>query len=98
MNPQQINNNQEYSATQASDPVAQPESVTRQPLIPFIKNTKTSKSNPNSTQNMLEIAEIRDGIVIMNDGSFRCVLMVKSINFDLMSQQEQEAVEFAYQG
>ena len=54
-------------------------------------------SNPNSTQNALEIAEIRDGIVIMNDGSFRSVLMVKSINFDLMSTNEQESVEFVYQ-
>ena len=56
------------------------------------------KSNPNSTQNSLQIAEIRDGIVIMNDGSFRSVIMVKSINFDLMSPQEREAVEFSYQG
>lgn len=56
------------------------------------------KSNPNSTQNTLQIAEIRDGIVIMNDGSFRSVLMVKSINFDLMSPQEREAVEYSYQG
>lgn len=53
--------------------------------------------NPNSTQNMLQIAEIRDGIVIMSDGSFRSVVMVKSINFDLMSPQEQEAVEYNYQ-
>ncbi len=53
--------------------------------------------NPNSTQNMLQIAEIRDGIVIMSDGSFRSVVMVKSINFDLMSTQEQEAVEYNYQ-
>ncbi len=57
-----------------------------------------NKSNPNSTQNTLQIAEIRDGIVIMNDGSYRSVVMVKSINFDLMSQQEQEAVEYSYQG
>ncbi len=34
----------------------------------------------------------------MNDGSFRSVVMVKSINFDLMSPQEREAVEFSYQG
>ena len=57
-----------------------------------------AKTNPNSTQNMLQIAEVRDGIVIMNDGSFRSVVMVKSINFDLMSPQEQEAVEYSYQG
>lgn len=56
------------------------------------------KSNPNSTQNTLQIAEIRDGIVIMSDGSFRSVVMHKSINFDLMSPQEQEAVEYSYQG
>ena len=56
------------------------------------------KINPNSTQNALLIAEVRDGIVIMSDGSFRSVVMVKSINFDLMSPEEQEAVEFSYQG
>src|SRR5690606_1867482 len=56
------------------------------------------KSNPNSTQNALQIAEIRDGIVIMNDGSFRSVIMTKSINFDLMSGEEKEAVEYGYQG
>lgn len=55
-------------------------------------------TNPNSTQNMLQFAEIRDGIIIMHDGTFRSVVMVKSINFDLMSQQEQEAVEFSFQG
>lgn len=54
--------------------------------------------NPNSTQNSLLIAEIRDGIVIMNDGSFRSVVMTKSINFDLMSPEERESVEYAYQG
>lgn len=56
------------------------------------------KANPNSTQNALQMAEVRDGIVIMNDGSFRSVIMVKSINFDLMSPQEREAVENSYQG
>jgi hypothetical protein len=55
-------------------------------------------TNPNSTQNALQITEIRDGIVIMSDGSFRSVVMLKSINFDLMSPQEREGVEYAYQG
>lgn len=59
---------------------------------------KPVQANPNSTQNTLQIAEIRDGIVIMSDGSFRSVIMVKSINFDLMSQREQESVEYSYQG
>ncbi|MFO0971753.1 MAG: hypothetical protein U0520_05415 [Candidatus Saccharimonadales bacterium] len=53
---------------------------------------------PNSTQNSLQIAAIRDGIVILKDGSFRSVIMAKSINFDLMSPQERDAVEYAYMG
>jgi hypothetical protein len=56
------------------------------------------RTNPNSTQNMLQFAEIRDGIIIMHDGTFRSVVMVKSINFDLMSQSEQESVEYSFQG
>lgn len=63
-----------------------------------VAQPQASAVNPNSTQNTLQIAEIRDGIVIMNDGSFRSVVMAKSINFDLMSPQEQEAVEYSYQG
>jgi hypothetical protein len=62
--------------------------------IPPAKNS----SNPNSTQNTLQISEVRDGVVIMSDGTFRAVIMCKSINFDLMSPQEREAVEFSYQG
>jgi len=58
---------------------------------------KPPASNQNSTQNTLQIAEIRDGIVIMNDGSFRSVVMLRSINFDLMSPEEREGVEYAYQ-
>jgi hypothetical protein len=57
-----------------------------------------AQTNANSTQNAMQISEIRDGIAIMNDGSFRAVVMCKSINFDLMSPQEREAVEFSYQG
>lgn len=61
------------------------------------KPVKPANTNPNSTQNHLKIAEIRDGVVIMEDGSFRAVIMAKSINFDLMSPDEREAVEYSYQ-
>lgn len=53
--------------------------------------------NPNSTQNSLLLSEIRDNMVIMTDGSFRAVIACKSINFDLMSSREREAVEYSYQ-
>lgn len=52
----------------------------------------------NSTQNILQLAEIRDGLVIMNDGSFRVVVFCRPINFVLMSEQERAAVEYSYQG
>jgi len=53
--------------------------------------------NPNSSQNSLLIAELRDQMTIMNDGSMRAVVACQSINFDLMSDREREAVEFSYQ-
>jgi hypothetical protein len=87
---------------QSIAPVTTPEGVNAPPPLNMPGNSKTSTpaktAHPNSTQNSLQIAEVRDGIVIMNDGSFRSVVMVKSINFDLMSAQEQEAVEYSYQG
>ena len=54
-------------------------------------------ANPVSTQNSLEIAELREGMVVMRDGSFRAVVSCKSINFDLMSAREREGVEYSYQ-
>lgn len=53
--------------------------------------------NKNTTQNSLLISEIREGMVVLNDGSFRAVVACKSINFDLMSSREREGVEFSYQ-
>ena len=52
---------------------------------------------PTSTQSTLLISELRDNVVIMKDGSFRAVVACKSINFDLMSDMEREAVEYSYQ-
>lgn len=53
--------------------------------------------NAHTTQNSLQLSEIRDNIVIMADGTFRAVVACKSINFDLMSAREREGVEFSYQ-
>jgi type IV secretory pathway VirB4 component len=58
------------------------------------QNSNQSKS----TQNSLLINEIKDGVVVMNDGSLRAVVLASAINFDLMSSAEQDAVEFSYQG
>lgn len=65
-------------------------------MAPTDQSQKTPVSQ-NTTQNSLLISEIRDGIVIMSDSSFRAVIACKSINFDLMSSREREGVEFSYQ-
>ena len=49
-----------------------------------------------ATQRFLDIAEIRDDVVIMKDGTLRAVLMVSSINFALKSADEQQAIVQAY--
>jgi hypothetical protein len=55
------------------------------------------KSGPMSTQESLQISQIRDGMLIMKDGSFRAVVACESINFDLMSATEKDGVEYSYQ-
>jgi len=50
-----------------------------------------------SAQKYLEIAEIKDGIVIMKNGSMKAILMVSSINFALKSIDEQDAIIYHYQ-
>ncbi|MEK7580585.1 MAG: hypothetical protein AAB465_03190 [Patescibacteria group bacterium] len=49
-----------------------------------------------STQQYLDISEIKNDAVILKDGTLRAVLLVSSINFGLKSQEEQEAVIQAY--
>ncbi len=55
------------------------------------KNTKKK-----STQQYLDIAEIRDNIVVLKDGSLRAVLLASSINFALKSEEEQNAIIQSY--
>lgn len=50
-----------------------------------------------SAQQYLDIAEIRDGVVILRDGTFRAVLMASSLNFALKSEEEQDAIIYGYQ-
>jgi hypothetical protein len=59
--------------------------------------TPPPPANPNTTQNSLLFSELRDNMVVMNDGSFRAVVACKSINFDLMSSKEREGIEYSYQ-
>ncbi len=107
MNP----NTQQFQAYQGMQPNSQPLQP-QQPLTtpngaPISSNPQFPATPPNSdqatpddersTQTTLLISELRDGMVIMKDGSFRAVVACQSINFDLMSEQEREAVEYSYQ-
>lgn len=49
-----------------------------------------------STQQYLDIAEIRDDVVVMKDGTMRAVLLASSINFSLKSEEEQQATIGGY--
>lgn len=48
------------------------------------------------SQKFLDIAEIRDDILILKDGTLRAVLLVSSINFSLKSLDEQNAIVQSY--
>lgn len=61
-------------------------------------NVKLAKQSASSAQNIVAIKEIRDGVVVLKNGSFRAVLSATSINFELLSEDERSAATFGYQG
>lgn len=46
---------------------------------------------------LMAVAEIRNGVLILKDGSMRSILLAASVNFALKSEDEQQAIIFAYQ-
>jgi|TARA_B100000959_G_C14703516_1_gene509773 type IV secretory pathway VirB4 component len=50
-----------------------------------------------ATQEFVEIKEVRDGVVVLKDGSLRSILMTSSLNFALKSVDEQAATLFQFQ-
>ena len=49
------------------------------------------------SQDFVPIKEIRDGVVILKDGSLRAVVMTSSVNFALKSMDEQNAIIYQFQ-
>ncbi len=49
-----------------------------------------------TTQEHLPIENIKNNLVILKDGSCALVMSVSSVNFDLLSEREQEAIIYAY--
>lgn len=50
-----------------------------------------------STKDFVEIVDIRDGVVILRNGSLRSIIEVSAVNFDLKSSGEQEALIVGFQ-
>lgn len=50
-----------------------------------------------ATQKFIEIEGVKNGVLILKGGGLRQILMVSGLNFDLKSQEEQEAITQAYQ-
>ena len=62
-----------------------------------MQSKKLAGSKPGvAAQRHLDIAEIKDDVVILKDGTLRSVLMVSSINFALKSEDEQQAIISQY--
>ena len=50
-----------------------------------------------STENLISISDIRDGVVVLKNGSLRMVLEISAINFELRSADEQVAILQGFQ-
>jgi hypothetical protein len=53
--------------------------------------------NAKATQEFMPIKEVRDGIVVLKDGSLRAVVLANSINLSLKSSDEQRATLLQFQ-
>ena len=51
-----------------------------------------------TTQDFIPIKEIRDGIIVLEDGSLRAILLASAVNMALKSQDEQQAIIMQFQG
>lgn len=57
----------------------------------------TVKTKTNATQTFVPIEDIKDGVVVMNDGSLRTIIMASSLNFSLKSDDERQAILLQFQ-
>lgn len=68
---------------------------------PFSKNSagvRGKQQNPKAATALhLRIAEIRDNTVVLKNGGLRGILKVSSMNFNLKSEAEQNAIIYSYQ-
>ena len=58
--------------------------------------SQAKNKSQTSTQQYLDIAEIKDDVVVLKDGTLRAVVLASSVNFALKSEEEQDAVISSY--
>lgn len=56
-----------------------------------------AQASAKATQDFVPIREVRDGIIVLKDGSMRAILMTSSVNFALKSEDEQQAIIMQFQ-
>lgn len=65
--------------------------------MPKTKTDTSPRASARTTQEFLPVSEVRDGIIVLKDGSLRAVLLASSINFALKSEDEQTAFIVQFQ-
>src|SRR3990167_1194180 len=53
--------------------------------------------NAKATQEFVPIKEVRDGVIVLKDGSLRAIVLANSINLSLKSSDEQKATIMQFQ-
>ncbi len=53
--------------------------------------------NTGSAQDFVPVQEVRNGVIILKDGTYRSILMCSSLNFALKSEDEQKAIIGGFQ-
>lgn len=56
-----------------------------------------TSTNARATQEYVPIKEVRDGIIVLKDGSLRALVLTSSINFSLKSDDERQAILLEFQ-
>lgn len=59
---------------------------------------KEARQTKASSLGFVEVAEIRDNVLVLKDGQYRSVLAVSSANFALKSNEEQQIIVNTFQG
>ncbi len=67
------------------------------PIDLIAPGQKNRDNTASSTQANLRIGEIRDNVLVLKNGGVRAILKTTSINFNLKSEEEQNAIISGYQ-